>query len=110
MKFDVRRIQGDYSAICSPQCLLFLARLSSPEIAIGEVKRLMTITDDSLSNELERELLASAAAMCLWQEWMVWFQGGRTSAFTDAFGMIGPVAELPMKVEPITVSQPPLRT
>ena len=28
----------------------------------------MTITDDSLSKELERELLTSAAAMCLWQE------------------------------------------
>ena len=51
----------------------------------------MTITDDSLSNELERELLTSAAAMCLWQEWMIWYQGGRTNAFTDAFGLIGPV-------------------
>ena len=51
----------------------------------------MTITDDSLSNELERELLTSAAAMCLWQEWMVWYRGERTSAFTDAFGKIGPV-------------------
>ena len=51
----------------------------------------MTITDDSLSNELERELLTSAAAMCLWQEWMVWYQGGRTNAFTAAFGKIGPV-------------------
>ena len=51
----------------------------------------LTITDDSLSNELERELLTSAAAMCLWQEWMVWYQGGRTNAFTDAFGKIGPV-------------------
>ena len=51
----------------------------------------MTITDDSLSNELERELLTSAAAMCLWQEWMIWYQGERTSAFTDAFGKIGPV-------------------
>ena len=51
----------------------------------------MTITDDSLSNELERELLTSAAAMCLWQEWMVWYQGGRTSAFTAAFGKIGTV-------------------
>ena len=46
----------------------------------------MTITDDSLSNELERELLTSAAAMCFWQELMIWYQGGRTSAFTDAFG------------------------
>ena len=35
----------------------------------------MTITDDSLSNELERELLNSAAAMCLWQEQMIWYQG-----------------------------------
>ena len=51
----------------------------------------MTITDDSLSNELERELLTSAAAMCLWQEWMIWYQGEETSAFTDAFGKIGPV-------------------
>ena len=51
----------------------------------------MTITDDSLSNELERELLTSAAAMCLWQELMIWYQGERTSAFTDAFGKIGPV-------------------
>ncbi len=51
----------------------------------------MTITDDSLSNELERELPTSAAAMCLWQEWMVWYQSGRTNAFTDAFGRIGPV-------------------
>ena len=31
----------------------------------------MTITDDSLSNELERELLTSAAAMCFWQELMI---------------------------------------
>ena len=51
----------------------------------------MTITDDSLSNELERELLTSAAAMCLWQEWMIWYQGERTNAFTDACGKIGPV-------------------
>ena len=51
----------------------------------------MTITDDSLSNELERELLTSAAAMCLWQEWMIWYQGEGTSAFMDAFGKIGPV-------------------
>ena len=51
----------------------------------------MTITDDSLSNELERELLTSAAAMCLWQEWMIWYQGERTGAFTNAFGEIGPV-------------------
>ena len=51
----------------------------------------MTITDDSLSNELERELLTSAAAMCLWQEWMIWYQGEGTSAFTDAFGKIGDV-------------------
>ena len=51
----------------------------------------MTLTDDSLPNDLERELLTSAAAMCLWQEWMIWYQGERTSAFTDAFGKIGPV-------------------
>ena len=49
----------------------------------------MTITDDSLSNELERELLTSAAAMCLWQEWMIWYQGENSSAFTDTFGKIG---------------------
>ena len=51
----------------------------------------MTITDDSLSNELERELLTSAAAMCLWQEWMIWYQGENGNSFTDAFGKIGPV-------------------
>ena len=51
----------------------------------------MTITDDSLSNELERELLTSAAAMCLWQERMIWYQGENASSFTDAFGKIGPV-------------------
>ena len=51
----------------------------------------MTVTDDSLSNELERELLTSAAAMCLWQEWMVWYQGENASTFTDNFGKIGPV-------------------
>ena len=51
----------------------------------------MTITDDSLSNELERELLTTAAAMCLWQELMIWYQGENTSTFTDAFGKIGPV-------------------
>ena len=51
----------------------------------------MTITDDSLSNELERELLTSAAAMCLWQELMIWYQGENASTFTDAFGKIGPV-------------------
>ena len=51
----------------------------------------MTITDDSLSNEQERELLTSAAAMCFWQEWMIWYQGENASTFTDAFGKIGPV-------------------
>ena len=51
----------------------------------------MTITDDSLSNELERELLTSAAAMCLWQELMIWYLGENASTFTDAFGKIGPV-------------------
>lgn len=51
----------------------------------------MTITDDSLPNELERELLTSAVAMCLWQEWMIWYQGERTSAFTAAFGKMGTV-------------------
>ena len=49
----------------------------------------MTITDDSLTNELERELLTSAAAMCLWQELMIWYQGENASSFTDAFGKIG---------------------
>ena len=58
------------------------------EVSEGEW---MTITDGSLSNELERELLTSAAAMCLWQEQMIWYQGERTSSFTDAFGKIGPV-------------------
>lgn len=51
----------------------------------------MTITDDSLANELERELLTSAAAMCLWGEQMIWYQGESASAFTGAFGKIGPV-------------------
>lgn len=51
----------------------------------------MTITDDSLSNELERELLTSAAAMCLWQEWMVWYQGENASEFANRFGQTGPV-------------------
>ena len=51
----------------------------------------MTITDDSLSYDLERELMTSAAAMCLWQEWMIWYQGESSSAFTDAFGELGPV-------------------
>ena len=51
----------------------------------------MTITDDSLSNELERELLTSAAAMCLWQELMIWYQGENATTFTDAYGKIGPV-------------------
>ena len=63
----------------------FVARLEA------SASEWMTVTDDSLSNELERELLTSAAAMCLWQEWMIWYQGERTSAFTDAFGKIGPV-------------------
>ena len=51
----------------------------------------MTISDDSLSNDLERELLTSAAAMCLWGEQMICYQGESASAFTDAFGVIGPV-------------------
>ncbi len=50
-----------------------------------------TITVDSLSNELERELLTSAAAMCLWQELMIWYQGENASTFIDAFAKIGPV-------------------
>lgn len=41
----------------------------------------MTITDDSLSNELERELLTSAAAMCLLNEQMIWYQGEKTGAY-----------------------------
>ena len=63
----------------------YVARLETSE---GEW---MTITDDSQTNELERELLTLAAAMCLWQELMVWYQGDNVSAFTDAFGKIGPV-------------------
>ena len=51
----------------------------------------MTIMDDSLSNELERELLTSAAAMCLWQELMMWYRGENSSTFTDTCGEIGPV-------------------
>ena len=49
----------------------------------------MAITDDSLTNELERESLTSAAAMCLWQEWMVWYLGERAKVFTDACEKIG---------------------
>ena len=63
----------------------FVARLEA------SASKWMTITDDSLSNELERELLTSAAAMRLWQEWMIWYQGEGTSTFTYAFGKIGPV-------------------
>ena len=63
----------------------YVARLEAP------TSEWMTITDDSLSNELERELLTSAAAMCLWQELMIWYQGERSSSFTDVFGKIGPV-------------------
>ena len=51
----------------------------------------MTITDDSLSNELERELLTSAAAMCLCQELMIWYHGTNARSFTDTFGKIGDV-------------------
>ena len=36
-------------------------------------------------------LLTSAAATCLWQEWMIWYQGEEPSASTGAFGKIGPV-------------------
>ena len=63
----------------------FVARLEA------SASEWMTITDDSLSNELERELLTSAAAMCLWQELMIWYLGENASTFTDAFGKIGPV-------------------
>ncbi len=48
----------------------------------------MMLTDDSLSNELERKLLTSAA-ICLWGELMIWYQGESASAFTDVFGKIG---------------------
>lgn len=51
----------------------------------------MTITDNSLPNELERDLLQPAAAMCVWQVWMVWDQGGRTSPFRKSIGNIGQV-------------------
>ena len=51
----------------------------------------MTITDDSLSNELERELLQDAAAMCLWREHLVWYHGAAASAFADAFAQRGDV-------------------
>ena len=51
----------------------------------------MTIADDSLANELERELLTFAAAMCFVAGLLIWYQGERTSTFTDAFGKIGPV-------------------
>lgn len=47
----------------------------------------MTITDDSLPGEL----LTSAAAMCLWGEQMIWYQGENAGAFTQAFGELGPV-------------------
>ena len=63
----------------------YIARLDASE------SEWMAITDDSLSNEQERELLSSAAAMCFWQEQMIWYQGESASAFTDAFGKIGPV-------------------
>ena len=66
-----------------------------PDGYVGKLKasagEWMTITDDSLSNELERELLYSAAAMCSWREQMIWYQGELTNSFTDAFGKIGPV-------------------
>lgn len=51
----------------------------------------MTIMDDSLSNELERDLLQSASAMCLWNEQMIWYQDENASSFTDYFGKISPV-------------------
>ena len=63
----------------------YVARLEASEA------EWMTITDDSLSGEFERGLLTSAAAMCLWQEQMIWYQGENASSFTDAFGKIGPV-------------------
>lgn len=51
----------------------------------------MMITDDSLSDVMERDLLASAAAMCLWRNWMIWYEGERIDRFKDVFGKIGPV-------------------
>ena len=51
----------------------------------------MTVTDESPANVLERDLLTSAAAMCLRKEQMNWYQGENASSFTDAFGKIGPV-------------------
>ena len=51
----------------------------------------MTITDESLTTELERELLQSAAAICLWQELMVWYHGAAASAFAAAFAKRGDV-------------------
>ena len=77
-----RRVMGAFSETRPDD---YVARL---EAADGEW---MTITDDSLSGEQERELLTSAAAMCLWGEQMIWYQGESASAFTDAFGKIGPV-------------------
>ena len=77
-----RAVMGDFTETRPDD---FVARLeASPS-------EWMTITDDSLSNELERELLTSAAAMCLWQELMIWYQGENASTFTDAFGKIGAV-------------------
>ena len=77
-----RAVMGDFAETRPDD---YVARLEAND------KEWMTITNDSLSNELERELLTSAAAMCLWQELMIWYQGERTSTFTDAFGKIGPV-------------------
>ena len=77
-----RAVMGDFSETRPDD---FVARLEA------SASEWMTITDDSLSNELERELLTSAAAMCLWQELMIWYQGENASSFTDAFGKIGTV-------------------
>ena len=63
----------------------FLARL---EVSSRER---MTITDDSLSNEPEREPIQTAVAICAWQVWKILNRGEQSSAFTDAFGKIGPV-------------------
>ena len=62
----------------------FLARL---EVSSRER---MTITDDSLSYELEREPLQSAVAICAWQAWKILNLGEQSSTFTVAFGKIGP--------------------
>ncbi len=77
-----RAVMGSFTEIRPDD---YVARLEAQD------REWMTITVDSLSNELERELLTSAAAMCLWQELMIWYQGENASTFIDAFAKIGPV-------------------